>query len=83
MDECLIGCAIGEGTYHVGIDGAEEFIPFLGKPPDVIPKLSPISLGAPLEVSRAPGMLEGALEVLGKGLFEVDLVVDGVGWQVL
>jgi hypothetical protein len=47
MDECLFGCAVSEGAHHVGVG---KFIPFLGKPPNVIPKAFPASLGAHVEV---------------------------------
>lgn len=36
MDDCLIGCVVGEDTYHVSVGGIVELIPFLGKPLDVI-----------------------------------------------
>jgi hypothetical protein len=50
MDKCLFSCAIGEGTYHIEVDGIGALIPFLGKPSDVIPEAFPTSLGAPLVV---------------------------------
>lgn len=31
MDECLIGCGVGEGTYYVGVNGVGKFIPFMEK----------------------------------------------------
>jgi hypothetical protein len=64
MDECLLGCVVGEGAHHVGVGGVWKFIPFLGKPLDVIPKAFLASLGAPVEVQchtrvlgvQSPGM---------------------------
>jgi hypothetical protein len=41
LDECLVGCVIGEGTYHGGV---RKLVPFLGKPPDVITEANPTSM---------------------------------------
>lgn len=50
MDEHLIGGAISECTYHVGVGGIEEFIPFLTEPSDVVSKTLPALLGTSFEV---------------------------------
>ena len=42
VDESLVGGAVSEGTYHVDVDGVEEFVPCLGEPPDVIPEAFPL-----------------------------------------
>jgi hypothetical protein len=83
MRECLIGCVVGEGTYHVDFGGVGKFIPFLGKPPNAISESFPTFMGAPLEVPGATRALVGCLEVPSEGLLEVDPVVEGVGWQML
>jgi hypothetical protein len=80
MDECLIGCNVGEGTHHIGVGGIRKFVHFLAKPLDVISEAFPTSLGAPLEVPGAPMALVGDLKVPDEGLSEVDPIVDGVDW---
>jgi hypothetical protein len=38
VDECLIGCAVGEGIDHVGIGDVGELIVLLRKALNVLPK---------------------------------------------
>lgn len=82
MDECFVGGAISEGTYHVGVGGIGEFIPLLGEALDVILEAFLALPGAPLEIPVAPKEFVSAMEDSHKGLTEFDQVMDGAARQV-
>jgi hypothetical protein len=75
VDERLVGGALSEYTYYIGVG---DFVSFMGEPPDVVLETLPTVLGAPFEVLGAHRVFVGALEVLNEGLPEVRPVMDGV-----
>jgi hypothetical protein len=83
VDKRLVGGAISEGTYYINVGGIGEFIPFMGQPPDVVPKTLLALLGTPFEVLGAPKAFVGALEVFVEVFPEIRLVMDGVARQML
>jgi hypothetical protein len=83
MDECLTGCAVGEGIDHIGVGDVGELIALLREALNVLPKGLIAALPAITLVPRVSRLGVRTLEVVDEDGAEIAPTADATGLELL